>query len=210
MFRAPLFLPAASQPSMQAAAWDAAEGWRWWYRLGSGVYKARVCASSCSEHEHSVTFPNSGGLVGEALGRSSALPTDSASSFPHTEKCPHVPAHGAVLPAAGNHLERKGSALPPAGHALGPVSIVLRRRQVALSLCCSCSPPLTSGAGAGMHRAAESRGKPVWARKLPQKAFVGFQVAGWCQHHQRQQRWLRGMAGCLHGLFLQDHPGALT
>lgn len=60
--------------------------------------------------------------------------------FLNTEKCPHVPAHGAVLPAAGNHLECKGSALPPAGHPLGPVSIALRRREVALSLFCSCSP----------------------------------------------------------------------
>lgn len=61
----------------------------------------------------------------------------SFSLSPITEKRAHVPAHGALLFAAGNHLKREGSAVPPAGHPLGPVSIAPRRGEVFLQLFCS-------------------------------------------------------------------------
>lgn len=147
------------------------------------------------------TFPSSGDLVGEALHVHLHLVQAQLLPFFNPEKCPHVPAHGAVLLAAGNHLERQGSALPPAGHPLGPVSITLRRREVFLVLFWSCSPHSLELA-LGMHRVKElfragetqTETESSW-----HKVFAGSWEAGVCQHHQQQQRWPRGLARCLHG-----------
>lgn len=77
------------------------------------------------EHEHAVTLLSIGGLVDKALDvRLHFLQVEFLPFF-NTEKCSHVPAHGAILLAAGNHLECKGSALPPARHSLWPVSIAI-------------------------------------------------------------------------------------
>lgn len=140
-------------------------------------------------------------LVGEALDVHLHFLQAQVLPFLNTEKRPHVPAHGAVLLATGNHLKRKGSALPPARHALRPVSIALRRREVVLSLFCSCSPRFVLWSWhwdaqrvKELLRAGETQFR---AESSQHKAFAGFQVAGVRQHHQQQQ--LRGMARCLHG-----------
>jgi len=56
------------------------------------------------QHEHAVAFPSSGGLVGEALDVHPHFLQAQLLPFFNAEKCPHVPAHGAILLAAGNHL----------------------------------------------------------------------------------------------------------
>lgn len=188
MFRSPSLLPS---PNMQPA------GVKTTAQVGFGDYSACLWSSSVPDrdHEHGVLSLSGGSLAGEALDAHPRFLQTQFLPFPNAEECPHVPAHGAVLSATGDHLQRQGSAVPPAGHPLGPVS-------AALPLPCSCSPSFLLGAGTGLQKGLNccwQQGGISW-----HKAFAGFQVPGVCQHRQQQLRWEKGMARGLWMLLLQE------